>query len=291
MKEMQEFFSNLRSTFPTVTVMDILDILVVTVLIYYVISLIWNTGARRIAKAIIFLLVATAITDLLNLHTVNYLLDRVFQLGFVALVIVFQPELRRILERVGSKGYVRGLLGMSAGSAAAEQAGAINEVVEACEAMSRERVGALIVFERTISLDQIAATGTRIDAEVSQELIRNIFFPKASLHDGALLIRNDRMEAAGCVLPLSENRSLSTDLGTRHRAGVGISEHCDALVVIVSEETGAISVAEEGMLKRHLAAQTLKMLLLQELIGEEKQVNSVIDRLKRKDRKKEGERG
>ncbi|MBQ1372230.1 MAG: diadenylate cyclase CdaA [Oscillospiraceae bacterium] len=287
MKEMQEFFSNLRNTFPTVSLTDIVDILVVTGLIYYVVSLIWSTGARRIAKAIIFLLLATALTDLANLHTVNYLLDRVFQLGFVALVIVFQPELRRILERVGSKGYVRGLLGMSVNNVAAEQAEAISEVVEACDAMSRERVGALIVFERNISMDQIAATGTRVDAEVSQELIRNIFFPKAALHDGAMIIRQNRIEAAGCVLPLSENRSLSTDLGTRHRAGVGISEHGDALVVIVSEETGAISVAEEGMLKRHLASQTLKKLLLQELMGEEKETSGVMDRIKRKGRKKE----
>lgn len=289
MKEIQEFFSNLRSTFPTVSVMDILDILVVAVLIYYVISLIWNTSARRIAKAIVLLLLATVITDLLNLHTVNYLLGRVLQLGFVALVIVFQPELRRLLERVGGKGYVKGLIGLGGYSPETDQTEAINQVVEACEAMSRERVGALIVFERVNSLEQLAATGTRVDAAVSQELIRNIFFPKASLHDGAMLIHNCRIEAAGCVLPLSENRSLSSDLGTRHRAGVGVSEICDALVVIISEETGTISVAEEGMLKRHLATQTLRKLLIQELIGEEKQKNGVLQIIKRKGRRKGGD--
>ena len=149
-------------------------------------------------------------------------------------------------------------------------------------------MGALIVFERNNSLEQIASTGTMVDAAVSQELIRNIFFPKASLHDGAMIINNSRIAAAGCVLPLSDNRSLSTDLGTRHRAGVGISENCDAVVVIVSEETGAISVAIGGMLKRHLASQTLQKLLVQELIGEEKN-RGVLDIIKGKNRKKGGD--
>ena len=155
--------------------------------------------------------------------------------------------------------------------------------------MSAERVGALIVFERSISLEQTAATGTMVDAAVSQELIRNIFFPKASLHDGAMIIHNSRIEAAGCVLPLSENRSLSTDLGTRHRAGVGMSETCDAVVLIVSEETGAISVAINGMLKRHLAPQTLHRLLIQELVGDETTRGGVLNKIKGKNRKKGGD--
>ena len=194
-----------------------------------------------------------------------------------------------LLEQVGGKGFVRGIFGLGVNAGPMDQTEAINEVVEACETMSRERVGALIVFERTNSLETIAATGTRVDASVSQELVRNIFFPKASLHDGAMIIQNGRIEAAGCVLPLSENRSLSTDLGTRHRAGVGVSEVSDALVVIVSEETGAISVAEEGMLKRHLATQTLRKLLIAELIGEEAQKNGVLEMLKRRGRKKGGD--
>lgn len=290
MKEIQEFFSNLKNTFPSIGVMDLIDILVVAGLIYYVIKLIWNTSARRIAWAIVILLLATLLTDLLNLHTVNYLLDRVLELGFVALVIVFQPELRRLLERVGgSTSNVKNLFGLNGLVSPTDGAEAIEQVVQACEAMSAERVGALIVFERGNSLEQIAATGTRVDAAVSQELIRNIFFPKASLHDGAMIIHENRIEAAGCVLPLSENRNLSTDLGTRHRAGVGMSESCDAVVVIVSEETGAISVAIGGMLKRHLAAQTLRKLLMNELIGEEKQRSNVLDIIKRKNRRKGGE--
>ena len=289
MKEIQEFFSNLKSTFPTVGFWDILDILVVAVVIYYVINLIWNTSAKRIAWAIIVLLLAALVTEVLNLHTVNYLLDRVLQLGFVALVIVFQPELRRLLERVGSRSSVKGLIGLTNGPTQADSVEAIEQVVLACEAMSRERVGALIVFERTNSLEQVSATGTKVDAAVSQELIRNIFFPKASLHDGAMIIKDSRVESAGCVLPLSENRSLSSDLGTRHRAGVGMSENCDAVVVIISEETGTISVAIGGMLKRHLAAQTLKKLLIQELVGEEKSRNGVLDKIKIKNRRKGGD--
>jgi diadenylate cyclase len=286
MEEIKEFFANLPST--TVSITDIIDILVVAVMLYCVINLIRSTSASRIAKAIIFLMLATLLTDLLNLHTVNYLLDRVLQLGFVALVIVFQPELRRLLERLGGKGSVKGLIGLASAQVQEDSPEAIEQVIQACDAMSRERVGALIVFEREISLEQIVATGTVVDAAVSQELIRNIFFPKASLHDGAMIIHDSRIEAAGCVLPLSDNRSLSTDLGTRHRAGVGISESCDAVVIIVSEETGAISVAIGGMLKRHLATETLRKLLIQELIGEEKSRNGVLDIIKGKTRRKGG---
>ena len=289
MKEIQEFFSNLRSTFPTVSVWDVFDILLVAALIYSIARLIWNTSARRIAVAIVILLLATLITEVLNLHTVNYLLDRVLQLGFVALLIVFQPELRRLLERVGSKASdVKNLFSLSSTNNQIEAPEAIEQVVSACEIMSAERVGALIVFERNNSLEQIAATGTRVDAAVSEELIRNIFFPKASLHDGAMIIQNSRILAAGCVLPLSENRTLSTDLGTRHRAGVGMSETSDAVIVIVSEETGAISVAIGGMLKRHLAKQTLQKLLTQELIGEDKTRPNVLNIIKIKNRRKGG---
>ena len=288
MKELQEFFSNLRNTFPTVGIWDILDVLVVTVLIYWVINLIWNTSARRIAWAIVIMLLATLVTEILNLHTVNYLLDRVLQLGFVALLIVFQPELRRLLERVGSRGTVKGLMNLTS-SSSADETGAIDQVVLACQAMSKERVGALSVFERSNSLEQVSNTGTRVDAAVSQELVRNIFFPKACLHDGAMIIHEGRIQAAGCVLPLSDNRNLSTDLGTRHRAGVGMSEVSDAVVVIVSEETGSISVAMGGMLKRHLATETLRKLLNQELVGEESRrsgVSGVLNVIKRKSQRK-----
>ena len=276
MKEIQQLFSNLKNTFPTISITDILDILLVAFIVYQVINLIRTTSANRIAKAIIFLLILTFITDLLNLHTLNYLLDRVLELGVVAIVIVFQPELRRFLERLGGRS-VKGLMGINT-NPNDETEHAIEETVLACEEMSAERVGALIVFERDNSLEQITATGTVVDAAVSQELVRNIFFPKAALHDGAMIVQHGRIGAAGCVLPLSENRSLSTDLGTRHRAGVGMSETSDAVVVIVSEETGTISAAVGGMLKRHLAPETLKKLLQKELLGVEKK-GGMMDKL------------
>ena len=171
-----------------------------------------------------------------------------------------------MLEKLGSKSF-REIL-----STKQEQRNidhVISETVKACEIMSRERTGVLIVFERTTSLEEYQKTGTIVDAQVSSELLRNIFFTKASLHDGAVIIRNERIAAAGCVLPLTENRNISSDLGTRHRAGIGMSEVSDAVVVIVSEETGTISVAVSGMLKRHLAPQTLEKLLLNELAPKE----------------------
>ena len=278
MKQIQEFLSNIRNTFPSITVVDILDILLVAFVIYQVINLIRSTSAYRIAKAIVILLIVTAVTDLLNFHTINYLLERVLELGFVALVIVFQPELRRFLEKMGGRS-MRDLIGINSSGQENSMPEVIRETVEACEAMSKERVGALIVFERENSLEQVSSTGTKVDAAVSQELIRNIFFPKACLHDGGMIINNCRIESAGCLLPLTENRNLSTDLGTRHRAGVGVSETADCVVVIVSEETGTISVAINGMLKRYLSNETLRRLLTQELIGDEKK-SSVIDKLK-----------
>lgn len=291
MKAIQEFFSNLSNTFPTVSVVDVLDILLVAGLVYYVIDRARSTSAFRIVKAIGFLVAATFLTELLNFHAVNFLLDRILQVGFVALVIVFQPELRRLLERVGSRGTVKGLINLTAGSAQPGHAAAkvIGEVVTACELMSHERVGALIAFERTNSLQEYSDNGTQVDGAVTQELIRNIFFPKAALHDGAMIIYENRIKSAGCVLPLSENTKLSSDLGTRHRAGVGLSERTDAVVVIVSEETGAISVAVGGMLKRHLATQTLERLLLNELGEKEPGRSGVLDRLKRKNNKKGGD--
>lgn len=285
MKEIVSFFNNIGRTLPTITVIDIIDILLVAFVIYAVINLIHTTSAAKIAKAIILLLLLTLLTDLVNLHAMNYLLDKILELGFVALVIVFQPELRRMLEKVGGRSITELLVKPSS---ADDTENAITQAVAACEIMSNEKTGVLIVFERDNSLEQICKTGTTVDAAVSQELIRNIFFPKASLHDGAMIIRNGRIEAAGCVLPLSENRHLSTDLGTRHRAGVGMSEASDAVVLIVSEETGTMSVAIGGMLKRHLAPETLERMLRKELIREQTNQENVFRRLLRKKKKTGG---
>ena len=276
MKEITNIINNIGNALPTISLIDILDILLVALVIYYAINLIRTTSAYRIAKAIVILLALTLLTDLIKLHTMNYLLNRVLEIGVVALVIVFQPELRRALERLGGRS-LREFVSKNENSD--QVLVTIREVVAACETLSKEHIGALIVLERTNSLEQICNTGTKIDAAVSQELIRNIFFPKASLHDGAMVLAKDRVAAAGCVLPLSENRTLSSDLGTRHRAGVGMSENSDAVVVIVSEETGAISVAIGGMLKRRLEPETLRRMLEQELLTDSRKTN-VIDRIK-----------
>lgn len=259
------FFRDVLAMLPTIKFMDIIDILLVTFVLYTLIMMIQTTGAARIAKSIVLLLVLAVVTKLLNMYLMSFLLDRVLEIGLIALVIMFQPELRRMLEKIGSKS-LRELLSTKQEQREIDRV--IGETVNACEIMSRERTGVLIVFERETSLIDYQKTGTVIDARVSSELLRNLFFTKASLHDGAVIIRNERIAAAGCVLPLTQSRNISSDLGTRHRAGIGMSEVSDAVVVIVSEETGTISVAIGGMLKRHLAPQTLGKLLTNELISE-----------------------
>lgn len=282
MEAIINFFKEFAALVPTIRIMDIVDILVVAFVIYKIILMLQTTSSARIAKSIVIILLLTALTSVLHMYLMNYLLDKILEIGLLALVIMFQPELRRILEKLGSKSF-REIL-----STKQEQRNidyVISETVKACEIMSRERTGVLIVFERTSSLEDYQKTGIVIDARVSSELLRNIFFTKASLHDGAVIIRNERIAAAGCVLPLTENRNISSNLGTRHRAGIGMSEVSDAVVVIVSEETGTISVAISGMLKRHLAPQTLEKLLLNELAPKEETKTRNPLKLLRKQRK------
>ena len=245
---------------------DYLDIIAVALLIFMLVPMIRNTGTARIAKIVVSVVVLSWITDLLNLHALSYILSQLLAVGLVAVVVLFQPELRRMIDHLSNMKINR-LLGME--KSGQEMFPVITQTVRACEAMSREKVGALIVFARDSRLDAYFKTGTQIDGQVSEQLLRNIFFPKAALHDGAVIICDARVAAAACVLPLSESNRLSAELGTRHRAAVGMSEVSDAVVVIVSEETGAISVAINGMLKRHLAPQTLEKLLRQELCPED----------------------
>ena len=241
---------------------DYLDIALVAYLIYLVLPLIRSTSTMRIARAVIAVVIIAWLTEEWQLYTLNFVLNQFMTIGLLALVILFQPELRRMLDRLGNV-KLRSLLATA--KPAQEMDHVITETVMACETMGREKVGALIVFAREMNLAEYTKTGTSIDGQVSEQLIRNIFFPKAALHDGAMIIRDGRVTAAGCVLPLSDSNRLSADLGTRHRAGVGMSEASDAVVIIVSEETGTISVAVGGMLKRHLAPQTLERLLRNEL--------------------------
>ena len=278
MAAIRSFFQEMFSSIPPLGVMDIVDILVVAFLIYKLMLIIRSTSAARVARSIMLLLVATWLTDVVHMYTLNWILTRFIEVGIIAIVIVFQPELRRALERFGGRTMLRFADPLSNRSV---EHNAIAATVTACEIMAKERVGVLLVFERRTSLEEYFKTGTLIDAKVTDQLLRNLFFKNSPLHDGAVIIRHGRVAAAGCVLPLSENTHLSSDLGTRHRAGIGMSEASDAVVVIVSEETGTISVAIGGMLKRHLAPQTLEKLLTNELLPEENyKKKNVLDRVR-----------
>ena len=268
---------------------DYLDIAVVAFLIYKILPLIKTPSTTRIAKAVVAVLIIAWLTDFLHLYTVGFIMNQFLAIGLLALVILFQPELRRMLDHLGSV-KLTSIFGVNK-PVQQEMDAVITQTVRACEAMGREKVGALIVFAREQRLEEYFKTGTQIDGQVSEQLIRNIFFKNSPLHDGAMIIRDGRVAAAGCVLPLSDSNRLSSDLGTRHRAGVGMSEASDAVVVIVSEETGTISVAVGGMLKRHLALQTLDKLLHNELCpagdGDEKQDLSLRLKQKLQPRRKE----
>lgn len=267
---------------------DYLDIIVVAYLFYALFPLLRSSGSLRIVVAIAGILAVTWLTELLNMHALNFILTQFLAVGLIAIIVLFQPEIRRMLDQLGSVRLKRFLGGDKPEQ---EMFSVISQTVSACESMSRERVGALIVFERDIQLDEYFKTGTVIDGKLSDPMIRNLFFPKATLHDGAIIVRKGRIAAASCVLPLSNSSRISSDLGTRHRAGVGISEISDAVVVIVSEETGAISVAVGGVLKRYLAPQTLEKLLRHELchVAGNKDDNRKL-KLRQKFQDKEGRR-
>ena len=241
---------------------DYLDIIVVAFLIYKLLPLVRTPSTMRIARAVAAVIAIAWLTNELHLYSLSFLLNQFLSVGLIAFVVLFQPELRKMLNHLG-KTRLRDVFGIK--RPGQDMTDVITQTVQACEVMSRQKVGALIVFAREQGLEEYYKTGTVIDAQVSDQLLRNIFFPKAALHDGAVIIHEGRVAAAGCVLPLSDSSRLSADLGTRHRASVGMSESSDAVVVVVSEETGTISVAVGGMLKRHLAPQTLQRLLQNEL--------------------------
>jgi len=265
---------------PKVKITDIIDIVVVAFLIYKLLPIFRSTGTSRIAWIVVVVVAIASVASVMELHTLSFILSQLLAVGLVAIVVLFQPELRRMLDHMSSF-KLKGLLGVQRQERQMVQV--IEQTVHACEVMSREKVGALIVFARDNRLEEYFKTGTMLDAQVSEQLIRNVFFPKASLHDGAMIVRDGRIAAAGCVLPLSESDRLHADLGTRHRAGVGMSEVSDAVVVIVSEETGVVSVAVGGMLKRHLAPQTLERLLCNELCPEDtKEEESLVVKLRQK---------
>ena len=248
----------------TMGISDFIDIIIVAYLIYRIIWFIRKSSFINLAKGLILVLVALWASEFFGLIMLSYILRKTVELGVIALVILFQPELRRLLERMGST------LNTNIGGSSTDMTRAISEVAQACGDMAATNTGALLVFERNVSLLPIVGTGSVVNADTNTELIKNLFFKNAPLHDGAVIMRDARIEAAGCVLPLSKNQNLSRDLGTRHRAGLGVSEESDAIAVIVSEERGDISAAIDGQLKRHLSPGQLAAFLTKELIHEEK---------------------
>lgn len=260
-------FDRIWQTFSLLKLSDYIDIIIVAILAYELIKFMKKSNSRRLLKGLLVIFVALQLSDWLQLHMIYYFLSNAMQVGILALIILFQPELRRVLEKFGGTSIRNRIhLGMQDHQAMNM---AILQTIEAVTDLSQSKTGALIIFEKFDSLEPIINTGTVINADVNAELLKNLFFNKAPLHDGAVVLTNARITAAGCILPLSANQNISKELGTRHRAGLGMSENYDSLSVIVSEETGAISLAQGGMLKRHLAAETLERLLIQELIPDD----------------------
>lgn len=249
---------------------DTLDILIVAFVIYGLIRLIRDSRAEQLIKGFFLLGIAYGVAYLFGLTTIKYFLQIIFDNALILLVIIFQPELRRVLEQVGHTGFERiKILGLSdeeTENFIKQWKATIASVCTAVGNLQREKMGALIVFERNTRLGEIAESGTLINADATSELIGNVFFNKAPLHDGAMILRDAKIAAAGCILPLTEDTSISRRLGTRHRAGVGMSENSDAVVVIVSEETGTISVAKGGELTRDFTLESLRIELENEIV-------------------------
>lgn len=248
----------IKTLFLTIRIKDIIDIIIVAAVFYKLFSLIKETRAEQLSKGIIALFIAAKISGWLELYTINWILENAMTVGVIAILIVFQPELRRGLEYIGrSRFFTKSFLEIKGESLSKT----VEEIVEATASLSRQKIGALIVLERETGLNELVDTGTRINGKVSSNLLINIFIPNTPLHDGAVIIKDDIIKGAACFLPLTENSNLSKELGTRHRAALGVSEKSDSLSIIVSEETGAISIAENGSIARHLDSQTLRQIL------------------------------
>ena len=232
---------------------NIVDVAILTVLIYNVLKLVRYTRASSLFKGIVFILVLAILSDALEIHALNWIL--------IVICIVFQPELRRLLEQLGRSKLARRVFEPANRHRNTQMERHVTEIVKALNDMSRKKIGALIVLERSTKLGDIIESGTVVDAEISSQLIENIFEPNTPLHDGAMIIRDERITAAACILQLSDDYSISRELGTRHRAAIGITETTDAVSLIVSEETGVISMAREGKLTRYLDTKSLTILL------------------------------
>ncbi|WP_461420312.1 diadenylate cyclase CdaA [Gudongella sp.] len=271
-----QFLSDL---FMNIRIRDIVDILIVAVVLYKLYTLIKETRAEQLLKGIGVLLVLTEVSEWLELYTINWILGNAMTVGTLAILIVFQPELRRGLEYIGrSRFFSKSLIEIRGENISK----VVDEIVEATASLARQKIGALIVLEKQTGLNEVVETGTKIGGTVSSDLLINIFIPNTPLHDGAVIIKDDIIKAAACFLPLTDSSSVSKELGTRHRAALGISERSDSISIIVSEETGAISVAENGTISRYLDAKTLKQILL-EMYKPKNSEQSFINRWRNKD--------
>ncbi len=245
--------------FMNIRIKDIIDIFIVALMFYKLFSLIKETRAEQLLKGIFALFIFAKLSGVLKLYTINWILENAMTVGVIAILIVFQPELRKGLEYIGrSRLLTKSLLEFRGENHWRK----VEEIINATASLSRQKIGALMVLERQIGLNDIVETGTEINGYVSSDLLINIFIPNTPLHDGAVIIKGDIIKAAACFLPLTENINLSSELGTRHRAAIGISEKSDTLSIVVSEETGAISIAENGEISKHIDIQTLEQILL-----------------------------
>lgn len=244
---------------------DLIDILLVAFIIYNGILLIKETRAAQLVRGILIILVVMLLANWFRLTSISFILRNTVQVGLMAVIVVFQPELRRALEHMGRSRSILGRFGNS--EADLRIVKEVNDVCEAVKLMSQYKIGALIVFERDTRLGDIINTGTVVDAAISPQLVVSLFYPNSPLHDGAMIIRDRRIHSAGCFLPLSQSNEVSKELGTRHRAALGASENSDAAIVVVSEETGKISLTKDGAMKRNLTPETLRIALMQELTG------------------------
>lgn len=268
MSHINDLLNKILSVFSTFSISDFLDIVVVAIVIYICIRIIRESRALQLVKGLIYLAVVYGIVNLLNMEASSFIFKSIFSNILIILVILFAPEMRKILEQVGHGATAKSLKTIIHPGVAieiAEISDAIESVCKACSDMSDQKIGALICFENNTLLGDVIATGTEIHAKVTKELVENIFFPKSPLHDGAMVIRDGKIYAAGCILPLTK-KTVSTALGTRHRAGIGLTEQSDAIVVIVSEETGFISVVQNGVLQRDISDGDLRDILMTEFV-------------------------
>ncbi len=249
----------LNGIFINMRIRDVIDILIVAVVLYKLFTLIKETRAEQLIKGIGILLVLTKLSEWAEFYTINWILANAMTVGTLAILIVFQPELRRGLEYIGRSKFLSKSFIEIRGENISR---VVDEIVEATASLSRQKIGALMVLERKTGLNEVVETGTKIGGLVTSDLLINIFIPNTPLHDGAVIIKDDLIKAAACFLPLTDSSTISKELGTRHRAAIGISERSDSLSIIVSEETGAISIAENGTISRYLDSKTLKKILL-----------------------------